>query len=551
MNNATQSKYKFTIPTSKNGINGTLNFSLNEGTTLFVLGANSVGKSALMHSIFEQNPNHSKRILPHRQTWFTDNSTNMTLSQKITYENRIKDSDRQILSRSKVEHSSERSSMSVFDLINSENVRARNIANEVGKKDMAAANRLSDIQSPLAGINELLAFSNIPVIIKFTNDEQLFASKNGCEPYSIAELSDGERNALLICSDVLTAEPNSLIIIDEPERHLHRSIISPLLSSLFQKRKDCAFVISTHDIHLPIDHPKSSVLLLRGCQWNGRSIKDWDADLISEGDEIPNSVKREILGSKRDILFVEGTYESLDILIYQLIFSNFTVIPQGNCSQVERSVVGIKGTEKLHWINAYGLIDADGRTPEQIQELLKKGIAALECYSVESLYYDLTIVNKIAQRRESAREQETNELFKKATSEIIASIEPHKEKLCSRLCEKQLRNILMRSLPKSKEILEGKNFHFCKDTTKLLEDEKARFDKMVEGKNYTGLINRYPVRETPVLDKIAGGLGLDRKTYESSVRQLIREDEKTMEFYKTLLSPLEKLIATQNKNTRV
>ena len=43
-----------------------------------------------------------------------------------------------------------------------------------------------------------------------------------------AELSDGERNALLIGSDVLTTEPNSLIILDEPERHLHRSIISPL-----------------------------------------------------------------------------------------------------------------------------------------------------------------------------------------------------------------------------------------------------------------------------------------------------------------------------------
>jgi predicted ATPase len=118
-----------------------------------------------------------------------------------------------------------------------------------------------------------LAISNIPIEITLGKDEQLFASKNGSIPYSIAELSDGERNTLLLCADVLTVPSNYLIILDEPERHLHRSIISPLLTSLFQKRKDCIFVISTHDVSLPIDHDEASVLLLRGCQWNDSNKK--------------------------------------------------------------------------------------------------------------------------------------------------------------------------------------------------------------------------------------------------------------------------------------
>ena len=216
----------------------------------------------------------------------------------------MKNSDMQVYSRWKDDYSGTRSSISIFDLINSENVRARNIAGAVDNDDISFAKQLSNAQAPLQAINELLAISNIPVVISLGKDEQLFASKNGSEPYSIAELSDGERNALLICSDVLTTDPNQLIILDEPERHLHRSIISPLLSSLFQKRKDCVFVISTHDVFLPIDHSEASVLLLRSCQWSGKSIKDWDADLISEGDEIPSSIKREILGSKRNILFL-------------------------------------------------------------------------------------------------------------------------------------------------------------------------------------------------------------------------------------------------------
>lgn len=535
----TENKYKFTVQTSNVG---TLDIPLTEGKALFVLGANGVGKSTLMHKLFEQNFNHTKRILAHRQTWFHSNAMDMTASSKKQTENQIKNTDRQVYSRWKDDYSGARSSISIFDLINSENVRARNIAGAVDKDDIAFAKQLSNAQAPLQAINELLAISNIPVKITLGKDEQLFASKNGSEPYSIAELSDGERNALLICSDVLTTEPNHLIILDEPERHLHRSIISPLLSSLFQKRKDCVFVISTHDVFLPIDHSEASVLLLRSCQWNGKNIKDWDADLISEADEIPSSIKREILGSKRNILFVEGEYESLDRQIYSLIYPTVTVMPQGSCTQVEKAVEGIKGTEKLHWINSYGLIDADDRTAEQIQTLLDKGIAALNCYSVEALYYNLEIVKRIAKRFSDVLGQDENILFEKATNGIINEINPHKVRLCSRLCEKQVRNSVMTALPKHKDIQEKGDFELKINLKEIQEKEEEYFDKLVADKNLDGLISRYPVRETPALTKIATGLGMTRDKYESAVRKLIIDDNDTKEYFKTLLKPLTTLI---------
>lgn len=535
----TEKKYQFTIQTSNNGL---LDIPLTEGKALFVLGANGVGKSTLMHKLSEQNVNHTKRILAHRQTWFNSNALSMTASSKKQNESRMKSSDRNVDSRWKDDHSGTRSLISIFDLINSENVRARNITDAVDKDDISFAKQLSNAQAPLQAINELLAISNIPIVITLGKDEQLFASKNGSEPYSIAELSDGERNAFLICADVMTTMPNCLIILDEPERHLHRSIISPLLSSLFQKRKDCVFVISTHDVFLPIDHSEASVLMLRSCQWNGKTIKDWEADLVSETDEISNSVKKEILGSKRNILFVEGKNESLDRQIYQLIFPNVSVIPQGNCSQVEKAVEGIKGTQTLHWINAYGLIDADDRTSEQIQELNQRGIISLECYSVESLYYNLDIVKKIANRISEVTGTCETELFEKATSEIVSSILPHKERLCSRLCEKQVRNKAMSNLPNHKDIVSRGNFTFKINLEEILEKEESIFDTMIADKNYNGLISRYPIRETPVLNKITSGLGLNCEKYESSVRKLIIDDQETKEFYKELLKPLTKLI---------
>jgi ATPase subunit of ABC transporter with duplicated ATPase domains len=259
------SKYNFTIQTSNNG---DLSIPLSEGNAVFVLGANGVGKSTLMQNLYHQNISHSKRILAHRQTWFNNNSSDMSASQKSLQEVNIRNWDNGENSRYSDAYSGARLSISIFDLINSENIRSRTIANAVDFGDLELAKTHSNNQAPLQAINELLAISNIPIRITLGNDEQLFASKNGSEPYGISELSDGERNALLICSDVLTTEPNSLIILDEPERHLHRSIISPLLSSLFQKRKDCVFVISTHDVFLPIDHAEASVLLLRGCWFN-------------------------------------------------------------------------------------------------------------------------------------------------------------------------------------------------------------------------------------------------------------------------------------------
>ncbi|GCC49812.1 DUF4435 domain-containing protein [Chryseotalea sanaruensis] len=534
-----ENKFKFKIPTSNNE---TIIVPLNEGNALFVLGANGVGKSTLMHNLFIQNRNHAKRILAHRQTWFTDNAMNMTASQKKETENRIKATDSQADSRWKDGYSQARTSLSIFDLINSENIRARNIASAVDRNNIELAKRHSESQAPIKAINELLALSNIPITITLGRDEQLFASKNGSAQYSIAELSDGERNALLISADVLTAEPNSLIILDEPERHLHRSIISPLLTTLFKKRDDCVFVISTHDVNLSIDHPESSVLMIRSCQWSGSNIKDWDVDLISSNDQIPETIKRDILGSKREILFVEGESLSLDRQIYQLIFPSVTVIPQGNCSQVERAVEGIKATEKIHWISPYGLVDSDDRTEEQIQNLRSKGIAALPFYSVESLYYHLDVIKRVASRLSSVTGVNSSSLFDDATKNIVRDISLHRERLCSRLCEKRIRDTIMSSLPKHQDIQSKNNFNLVIDVSSVLEKELTHFDKLITDQNLLGLISRYPVRETPVLTNILKGLRLTKDDYEGTVRKLIVDDPETMGLFKVILKPLTDLI---------
>lgn len=219
-------------------------------------------------------------------------------------------------------------------------------------------------------------------------------------------------------------------------------------------------------------------------------------------------------------------------------------MPQGNCTQVERAVDGIRSTSDLHWINAVGLIDADDRDKEQLAKLLERGIAALDCYSVESLYYNLEIVKRISKRVSGLTGQAEKILFEKATSSILEDIKSHKERLCSRLCERHVRNLAMSNLPKHTDIQAKNPFEIKFDLRLIFEEEEGHFDKLVANTDLDGLISRYPIRETQVLTKIADGLGFTREQYEGAVRKLIVDDKKTREFYSNLLQPLSKLIET-------
>ena len=71
------------------------------------------------------------------------------------------------------------------------------------------------------------------------------------QSFGIEQMSDGERNAMIMASQVITAERGCVLLIDEPERHFHRAIIVPFLKALFKHREDCVFIISTHEVALP------------------------------------------------------------------------------------------------------------------------------------------------------------------------------------------------------------------------------------------------------------------------------------------------------------
>ena len=296
--------------------------TINPGEILFLVGANGTGKSILMQKFSSQNPKKVIRISAHRQVWFHSNTVDITPAARQQSENQISKSDHQPASRYKDDYAAQRSQATIFDLIDSENVEARKIAEAARSGEMEAVKSLILEQSPMSKLNDILKISNLDIQIKVDQGSKLFAERKGHAKYSIAELSDGERNAVLIIANVLTAPTDTLVLIDEPERHLHRSIVSPLLSTLLTYRDDCAFVVSTHDISLPIDQKKASSFLLRTYT---HSPQQWVADYIDAVEELDELTASAILGAREKILFIEGNSSSLDIQIFQLLFPNVSI----------------------------------------------------------------------------------------------------------------------------------------------------------------------------------------------------------------------------------
>ena len=300
---------KLEIPRTLNDPNP-INLTLKNGDQLFIVGPNGSGKSTLIqHFVPVLPPERIKRITAHRQTWFHSGSVDLTPTAREFNKMQIRMYDISSEARWKDDCPGSKLSIVLFDLVVKENNRARAITHHVDNRNLQEAEKISEeLPSSFDEINALLSLATLQVKIEESNDQHLLARHSNKQSFSIAEMSDGERNAMIIAADVITADPGTVFLIDEPERHLHRSIIQPFLSALFDfRRDDCIFIVSTHEITLPVATPEARVIMLRSCQWRDRVSVAWDAEILEPNSQLPEELKCTILGSRNRILFVEGT----------------------------------------------------------------------------------------------------------------------------------------------------------------------------------------------------------------------------------------------------
>ncbi len=519
-----------------------IDLPLKNGDQLFIVGANGSGKSALIQQFVLQLPaDKVKRITAHRQTWFSSGSIDFTPARREEYEQQIRQYDRNYDSRWREYSSAQTLSAVLFDLVAKENTRARAITRHVDNHNYKKAEEISaKSPSPFDQINELLSLATLTVTIQNSNDRDMLAKHPEGETFSIAKMSDAERSAMIIAAQVITADPGTVFLIDEPERHMHRSIIQPFLSALFDlRREDCAFIIATHEIALPVANPDARVLMLRSCQWSGNQCVAWDAKVIEPNSQIPEELKREILGSRKRILFVEGDSDnSLDFPLYTALFPDISIIPKGSCDEVQKAVFGLQGSSGIHDVEAFGLIDRDNRTGRDIGTLVESNVFALEVYSAEALYYCSDAISAIAERQAESLDADKNELIKLANEQAINALKKQARRMAARRCERQVKESMSKSL-NWEMIRDNPTQDIQVSTDNPFTDELCNFNKLIEQEDLDKLIARYPVRESCAFEMIAQSLRCrNKEDYERMVTTQIRHDNELAEKIKKRVGPL-------------
>ena len=538
-----------------------IELTLKNDNPLFIVGPNGSGKSALIQQFVLQNRNNRiKRIAAHRQTWFDSGRIDLTPARRQEQYSRREEYERGNAARWRDSNANANLSIILFDLVAEENAINKSIAHHVRNQDTAQALKLSAASSsPFDQINELLARGRLTVTIENPDDQNLLARHPQGEPFSIVEMSDGERNAMIIAAQIITAEPETVFMIDEPERHLHRSIIQPFLSALFaRRREDCAFIIATHEIVLPVANPNAQVLMLRSCQWSGHQCVAWDAGVLEPNTELPEELKLAILGSRKRILFVEGQLGSSDFSLYTTLFPELSVVPKESCEDVQKAVLGWRGSQGIHPVHVeiFGLIDGDNRPPEDIEKLAEKGVFALEVYSVEALYYCSDAIAAVAHRQADSLGVDANELIKSAKKKAIDALKVEAEKTPERMaslrCERQIRERVLLEIPDKESIMDNPTRPICVSIDPVpYSEELDRFNKLVEEEKLDQLIARYSLRKSRTFEIIATTLRCrDQKDYERMVLTQVQREGQLSEALKGRIRPLsEKLDSVENPQT--
>lgn len=155
-------------------------------------------------------------------------------------------------------------------------------------------------------------------------------------------MSDGERVAFYLLGQVLCAPPGAIVVIDEPEIHLHRAIQCPLWDEAEKSRPDCTFVYVTHDLEFAGTRTGARKIWTRAYDGD-----HWEWEEVEPLAQLPDELVLQVLGNRRPVLFVEGDSNSLDIALYRALYPDKLVLPMASCQQV---IGARRGMQQLQFV---------------------------------------------------------------------------------------------------------------------------------------------------------------------------------------------------------
>lgn len=337
------------------------------------------------------------------------------------------------------------------------------------------------------------------VVVEFPNSENVAI-------YDGRNMSDGERVALYLIAQALVVPEKKILIIDEPELHLHRSIMNALWESIEKEREDCLFLYITHDTQFASSHRNAKKVWVKN--YNGTS---WEFDDV-QSDVLPEQLMLQLLGNRKPVLFVEGEADSFDTKAYQEIYKDYYVVACGGCSTVIAWTKAMNNNPQLHNVKCFGIIDRDYRSEYEITKYRENNIFVCDVAEVENLFI-------------------TEEMIAAVCETLALSFDDVMQQICKYVIEKRFKNQINSQICQAvvAEIkyklgtvdISKKNEEKAKESLKSAVDSidydsikgpiENNFDTIATNGNYADVIRIF--NEKNIAGSIGQFFGMDNKTY--------------------------------------
>lgn len=270
------------------------------------------------------------------------------------------------------------------------------------------------------------------------------------EKYNGNAMSDGERAIFHFIAEVVSAKENSLIIIDEPENHLHNSILEKLWNAIESERQDCVYLYITHNLDFARTRNNTQIVWIK----NMIDRQEWDYELLNSN-EFSDDLLLEILGNRQGVLFVEGTPDkSIDRKLYSRLFPQYNIMPLEGCTSVIQATKSYNKLPMLHYKAIKGIIDRDRRTEEEIESLSKDNIYVPLVAEIENLFLIPEVIELVAKKQNI---EDIHSLLEQTKEKTIEFLQLHIDEQAFLFTKKRCQNIINQ---------------ICNQTTKTIDEYK-------------------------------------------------------------------------------
>lgn len=502
-----------------------------------IIGANGSGKSHLGAWIEKKNPNTTLRISAQRAISLSDNiiiRSEESSICKLVYGNEDVQRKQKVYKWGQEEYTTKL--VNDYEYVLSAIFAHQSREDRLYVKDCQEREKRNEEKSqvPIMIVDKMVdiwtaIFPQREIVIE---DANIKARGKQGDLYHAKNMSDGERVAIYLIGQCLVAPDEITIIIDEPEIHLHKSIMHKLWDMIEEYCPNKTFVYITHDLDFAASRKDAKKIWVKSYDVEKRReyevAEKWDIQVLEDHDVIPDSLMIEIFGNRKDVLLVEGEKGSYDYQLYTHIYDNHYVVPCHNCCKVIELTKAFNDerAKGLHEISVQGIIDRDYLSETEIEAYKEKGIFALEVAEVENLYLLSDIQMIVADHMAF---ENIDEVLESVRNFLFDEFEKEKEAQITAICEREMQYKLSRFQKNGYGIdaLKTQFEEYVKsiDIDKMYAAVQEKVNKIVAEKNLDELLKIY--NRKSLHHRVSHFFKLANNEYPQLVLRLLKTEKKT------------------------